>query len=239
MGGDVIQVLIRLMILHTTLPVCTESHSPILPSASARPTDLLSRLVAGSPIEGVELRRLKMNHDQRGCFTEVFQEHWKTCIKPVQWSIVHSQENVFRGLHLHRRHDEYISLISGRASVGLRDLRPWSPTCGAWSLHELHGADMACLTFPIGLLHGWYFHEASVHLQSVSEAYIDYGKEDNWACHWSDPALEIPWPFTDPILANRASDFPTMQGLVDALGEWAPPEPQAYSEVAGQSAESG
>ena len=89
-----------------------------------------SKLVAGTAIHGVELRPLKMNFDARGCFTEVFQDHWNSCIKPVQWSVVHSEPNVFRGLHLHRCHDEYISVIVGRASVGLRDVRPWSPPMG-------------------------------------------------------------------------------------------------------------
>lgn len=193
------------------VPASTAFH----PSASEK-----SRLIDGVPIEGVELRRLKMNPDFRGCFTEVFQEAWGTCIKPVQWSIVHSLPNVFRGLHLHRRHDEYVAVISGKMTVGLRDLRPWSSTKNRWSLYELHGDDLACLTFPIGLLHGWYAHDPVIHLQAVSESYLDYGSSDNWGCHWSDPALEIPWPFTDPILANRASDFPTMDGLIAALGEW-------------------
>jgi dTDP-4-dehydrorhamnose 3,5-epimerase len=182
-----------------------------------------ARLVAGTVIRGVELRRLKMNYDRRGCFTEAFQENWKTCIKPVQWSVVHSQANVFRGLHMHRDHAEYIAVLSGQASVGLRDLRPWSPTKGAWSLYELNGASLACLTFPPGLLHGWYFSEASVHLQAVSESYADYGASDNWGCHWADPALEIPWPFTKPILAQRASHFPSLKILVDTLGDWGPP----------------
>jgi len=186
---------------------------------------LQSGLKSGGTIEGVEFRRLKMNPDFRGCFTEVFQEHWKTCIRPVQWSVVHSQRNVFRGVHLHRRHDEYISVLVGHASVGLRDIRPWSATAGVWSLYELYGDDLACIIFPLGLLHGWYFHEKSIHLQAVSEAYIDYGTQDNWGCHWSDPALQIPWPFTHPVLAQRASDFPTMSGLLDALGTWGPPEP--------------
>lgn len=183
-----------------------------------------SKLAAGTVIDGVEFRPLKMNFDARGCFTEVFQDYWQTCIKPVQWSVVQSKPNVFRGLHLHRDHDEYISVMSGRASVGLRDVRPWSPTNGAWSLYELHGADLACITFPPGLLHGWYFHEATVHLQAVSEAYADYGDSDNWGCHWTDPDLEIPWPFTDPILARRASDFPSLKDTIAAMGDWGPPQ---------------
>lgn len=182
----------------------------------------ISRLIAGQPINGVELRRFKMNHDARGCFTEVFQKHWRTCIEPVQWSIVQSKPNVFRGLHLHRQHDEYVAPITGRMTVGLRDLRPWSATRGVWTMYELFGDDQAGVTFPLGLLHGWYFHEETIHLQAVSESYADYATVDNWGCHWSDPALEFSWPFTDPILAQRASDFPTMAALEKALGEWGP-----------------
>ena len=91
-------------------------------------------------------------------------------------------------------------------------------------MYELSGSELACVTFPLGVLHGWYFHEDSIHLQAVSEAYIDYGKDDNWGCHWSDPALEIPWPIAEePVVTTRAGDFPTMKALVEALGEWGPP----------------
>jgi dTDP-4-dehydrorhamnose 3,5-epimerase len=118
--------------------------------------------------------------------------------------------------------------MQGRATVGLRDLRPWSPTRGAWAMFDLSGAELACVTFPLGVLHGWYFHDETIHLQAVSEAYVDYGKDDNWGCLWSDPALEIPWPFTaEPIITTRAGDFPTMQALVEALGEWGPPQQKA------------
>jgi dTDP-4-dehydrorhamnose 3,5-epimerase len=186
-------------------------------------TKIRSRQVGGGNIEGVNLRALSMNRDFRGCFTEVFQEYWQVGMKPVQWSLVHSQAEVLRGVHLHRRHDEYILPVVGKLTVGLRDLRPWSSTRNQWAMYELLGSDLACLTFPIGILHGWYFHEATIHLQAVSEAYVDYGKDDNWGCHWSDPALEIPWPCADPILAQRATDFPTMAGLEAALGEWSAP----------------
>ena len=180
-----------------------------------------SRLVAGHQIEGVELRLLDMRRDQRGSFTEVFQADWQSGIAPVQWSVVHSRAGVFRGMHLHRRHDEYFAVVSGRASVGLRDIRPRSATLEAWSLYELSDTELACLIFPSGLLHGWYFHEASIHLQAVSEPYSDYAGDDNWGCRWSDPALEIPWPFTDePIVTERAQTFPSLDELVVLLGTW-------------------
>lgn len=190
-------------------------------SKAAEPDYARSRVVAGSAIDGVALRRLNMHPDHRGCFTEVFQRSWNTCITPAQWSVVHSHAGVFRGVHLHRRHAEYFSVLQGRASVGLRDIRPWSPTRDCWVMYELSGADLACITFPLGILHGWYFHEDTLHLQAVSEVYVDYGKDDNWGCVWSDPALQIPWPITsEPIVTYRAGDFPSMRTLIDALGEW-------------------
>lgn len=33
-----------------------------------------------------------MHRDDRGGFTEVFQDHWKTGLKPVQWSVAQNLE---------------------------------------------------------------------------------------------------------------------------------------------------
>jgi len=177
-----------------------------------------SKLTAGQPIEGVELKNLTMHRDARGSFTEVFQEHWGTVLKPCQWSVVHSVENVFRGCHLHLRHDEYFCLLQGEASVGLRDERPNSPTFGNWQLYRLHGADLAALVFPVGLVHGWYFYTESMHLQAVSESYVDYGADDNFGVHWSDPSLEIPWQIDrEPLLAERAAGFGTLAEMRAAV----------------------
>ena len=100
-------------------------------------------LVASSLLEGVEYRELTMHHDERGAFTEVFQECWNTVIKPVQWSVVKSAAGVFRGMHLHLRHDEYFTLLVGGACVGLRDIRRASSTSGRWALYEFSGESLA------------------------------------------------------------------------------------------------
>ena len=184
---------------------------------AAQATDVRSHRVSGSDIQGVELRPVPMHKDIRGCFTEVFQESWGTVIDPCQWSVVDSQTNVFRGCHLHLRHDEYFCLLTGESSLGLRDARPQSPTFGNWQLYRLFGEDRAVLTFPAGLVHGWYFHQPSLHLQAVSESYVDYHKDDNFGVHWADPALEIPWPISEPVLAERAASFGTLEELMAAI----------------------
>ncbi|SDW78296.1 dTDP-4-dehydrorhamnose 3,5-epimerase family protein [Thiocapsa roseopersicina] len=182
-------------------------------------TNPLSRLIAGRPLEGAELHRIAAQKDRRGSFAEIFQEHWGSCIAPVQWSFVRSEPEVLRGMHLHLRHDEYFCCLEGKVFLGLRDLRGTSPTRDQWSLYELHGEDPAALTFPRGILHGWYFPERSLHIQAVSEAYCDYGGDDNWGCHWADPELQIPWPQTHAILSDSAANFPTLQGLRACLSD--------------------
>lgn len=177
----------------------------------------VSSLIAGHLLHGVDFKALYEHKDERGSFTEVFQQEWGTCLMPTQWSMVRSEANVFRGMHLHRRHDEYFSLIEGHCLVGLRDIRPGSPTCHQSALYELVGSDLKALVFPRGLLHGWYFFTPSIHIQAVSESFVHYGNNDNWGCHWSDPALELPWSISDPVVSDRANQFPSLNQLLTDL----------------------
>jgi dTDP-4-dehydrorhamnose 3,5-epimerase len=166
-------------------------------------------------IEGACLRRLDVHDDARGSFTEFFSRSWSAGDSPAQSSVVTSNAGVLRGMHLHRRHDEGFLLLKGRVSVGLRDIRPGSPTEGVSSLFEFSGDDLIYLTFPRGIVHGWFFHEPSIHLQSVSETFADYGDDDNLGCHWSDPALDIPWPGRPTLVAKRADEFGSLAALLE------------------------
>lgn len=189
-----------------------------------------SRLISGEEIYQTELKKVKEHKDYRGSFSEIFQEYWNTCIEPVQWSLVKSKENVFRGMHLHKRHDEYFCLLTGHCLLALKDIRSGSPTEGAYSLYELFEEDLAALSFPKGLLHGWYFYTPSIHVQAVSEAYVDYGKDDNHGVIWNAPDLGIPWPMDEVVLSERAQDFPTEAELKDSLGDWQPFD-KSYQEL--------
>ncbi len=167
-----------------------------------------SKLINGSEIKGVLFKKLSEQTDSRGSFTEIFQKHWNAAlIEGVQWSVVKSKPKVFRGMHLHRRHDEFFCLIKGKCLVGLKDIRPGSSTENDYSLYELNEKDLSSLIFPAGLLHGWYFFEDSIHIQSVSESYTDYKNDDNIGCVWNDPDLGIPWPFNKVEISERAKNF--------------------------------
>jgi dTDP-4-dehydrorhamnose 3,5-epimerase len=65
---------------------------------------------------------------------------------------------------------------------------------------ELRGDDMSGIRVPVGVMHGFYFHEPSMHIYGV-DSYFD--PDDDLACHWADPRLGIAWPCRDPVLSER------------------------------------
>jgi dTDP-4-dehydrorhamnose 3,5-epimerase len=169
--------------------------------------------------DGVELRPLTMNRDSRGSFTELFRVEWDTGLSPVQWNAVSSEPGTLRGVHLHIRHDDYLTVLKGRACVGLRDLRRGSPTEELSVLVELTEDPLAALVIPHGVAHGFYFPEPSLHLYAVTK-YWDV--DDELACHWADPALEISWPAEPTNVSERDA---TAQSLAELLDELEPLQP--------------
>jgi dTDP-4-dehydrorhamnose 3,5-epimerase len=163
---------------------------------------------------GLLVRDLEPHRDDRGSFTELHRLEWDTEIAPVQWNAVRSSPGVLRGVHVHVRHDDYLTVFAGRATIGLRDLRPDSPTSGLATTVELDGEHPQAITIPHGVAHGFYFRVASVHIYAVSE-YWD--PEDELGCRWDDPALEIAWGPEAPHLSPRDATLPPFRELLDTL----------------------
>ena len=172
-----------------------------------------SRVLDGELPEGAVLRSLDPCQDERGRFTEIFKSSWKLPIAPVQWSAVTSCARALRGMYCHVRHDEAIVVLGGSAAIGLFDLRADSATANRSCMVYLCATQPACLTFPAGVVHGWYFFEDSLHLQLVSEEFQDYRTDDNLGCRWSDPALELDWFDPAPIVTRRAAAFGSLDEM--------------------------
>jgi dTDP-4-dehydrorhamnose 3,5-epimerase len=160
--------------------------------------------------QGVELRALEPHADDRGRFTELFREEWGAGVAPVQWNAVTSEAGVLRGVHVHVRHDDYLVVHAGTATVGLCDLRADSPTSGLATCVEMTGEEPAGLAIPHGVAHGFYFHEPSLHIYAVSR-YWD--PSDELGCRWDDPDLGIPWPQPDARLSPRDAALPSLADL--------------------------
>ena len=164
--------------------------------------------------DGVVLRPLTTHVDRRGSFTEIFRDEWDTGVRPIQWNAVQSSARTLRGVHVHRVHDDYLILLQGQASIGLRDLRPDSPTRDLATLVTLSGRILQALVIPRGVAHGFYFHEPSLHVYSVTEY---WQLNDELGCRWDDPDLRIPWPAPDPILSRRDADLGSLTSLLETL----------------------
>ncbi|MBI4446860.1 MAG: dTDP-4-dehydrorhamnose 3,5-epimerase family protein [Acidobacteria bacterium] len=168
---------------------------------------------------GVEVRSLSMHPDDRGVFTEIFRKEWNTRVVPIQWNMVRSEKGVLRGVHVHIRHDDYLVVASGRATVGLRDLRRGSLTEAMALRIDLDGSRLQAVTIPRGVAHGFYFHEPSIHIYAVSR-YWDV--EDELCCHWADPHLKIPWEIKEVRLSERDQQAPPLRELLKQLEPWQP-----------------
>lgn len=178
------------------------SVDPATATAGMLPHDLL-------------LTPLEPHGDDRGTFLELFRADWATGVEPVQWNAVHSAAGVLRGVHVHPRHDDYLTVVRGRATVGLRDLRDGSPTAGAAARVERDAARPCAISIPHGVAHGFYFHQPSTHVYAVSH-YWDTA--DELGCRWDDPALEIPWPQGTAQLSPRDETLPPLAGALGAPG---------------------
>ena len=167
--------------------------------------------------DGVQLMSLAKHADERGVFTELFRQSWFSTLTPVQWNAVQSRANVLRGVHVHLRHADYVTVVSGRAVFGLCDLRSESPTSGLRATIEVDGHDMAAIIIPPGVAHGFYFPEPSVHVYAVSE-YWDV--EDELGCHFADPDLSLGWPSSTPLLSERDATLPPLSHLMSRIASW-------------------
>jgi dTDP-4-dehydrorhamnose 3,5-epimerase len=149
---------------------------------------------------GVRLHELVPHGDERGVFTELFRTSWELEVAPVQWNVVRTGANVLRGVHVHHRHADYLTLVDGRATIGLSDLREESPTDGLSAVVEFDAAAPAALVIPPGVAHGFYFAAPSIHVYAVSH---EWDPSDELGCRWDDPDLEIAWPCSAPLISPR------------------------------------
>jgi len=168
---------------------------------------------------GVERRPLVIQRDARGSFSELYRAEWGVGLDPIQWSVTASRASTLRGMRVHPRHDDYLVVVQGRISVGLRDLRPGSPTENRSAVIELCGNDPAGLFIPHGVAHGFYSHDASIYVLGVS-SYFD--EADELGFHWADPALEIRWPATSPTVSDRDATLPPLSSLAGLIAPWQP-----------------
>jgi dTDP-4-dehydrorhamnose 3,5-epimerase len=82
---------------------------------------------------------------------------------------------------------------------------------------ELSSESPSAMTVPPGVLHGLYFPVDSILLTVESRV---YDPEEEVACQWDDPELDIPWPFSAPILSDTDRVAQSYREMMAAIEPW-------------------
>jgi dTDP-4-dehydrorhamnose 3,5-epimerase len=156
--------------------------------------------------------------DSRGWFfefykNEVFQQAG-IGYRFSQENISFSRKGVVRGLHFQLAPYEQaklVSVLSGKVLDVVVDLRKGSPTFGKSYTCELDGERHNLLMVPEGFAHGFAALEDSLFMYKTSNL---YNREAECGIRWNDPALNINWPFADPVLSDKDRLLPTFDELL-------------------------
>jgi dTDP-4-dehydrorhamnose 3,5-epimerase len=154
---------------------------------------------------GVALTKLEIHEDERGRFAEImratqFPETF------VQSNHSYSKTGVVRGLHYHQHQADLWYVVTGRARVGLADLRVPGEITTATLV--LEGASPHSLYIPHGVAHGF---AAMTDVNLVYWVTNYYDSSDEYGVAWNDPTLAINWDIAEPIISERDQANPPLK----------------------------
>ena len=180
--------------------------------------------VSSTDLEGVLLFEPRVFKDDRGFFTETWNERefdkWVPGTRFVQDNYSRSVRNTLRGLHyqITQAQGKLIRVARGEIYDVAVDLRESSPTFGKWTGDYISGENLKQLWIPEGFAHG--FLVLSDEADVVYKCTDFYHPEGERTVLWNDPAIGIKWPLksgTVPLLSakdrqgvsiDRAERFP-------------------------------
>lgn len=153
--------------------------------------------------------------DDRGWFAEVYKrtEFAANGIAAdfCQDNHSHSAEKgTLRGLHFQVSpfaQGKLIRVVAGEIYDVAVDIRKGSTTFGRWASTTLSATGLAMLWIPEGFAHG--FQTLTPHTEVIYKTTTEYSRPHERGLRWDDPALAIPWPIAEPVLAPRDREWPS------------------------------
>lgn len=167
--------------------------------------------IENTPLKDCFILHPTVFEDERGYFYEKFNEqkfHELTGMNRhfVQDNISKSSYGVLRGLHLQKGEHAQAKLVScleGKVWDVAVDLRPDSPSFGAWYGVELTGENKVQFYIPRGFAHGFaVLSETAIFAYKCDNF---YNKASEGGILWNDPDLAIDWklPLDKIILSEK------------------------------------
>ncbi len=106
-------------------------------------------------IDGVMIKKLKVNADERGCLTEILRADEEIFTKFGQIYLSKNYPGVIRAWHYHKKQDDYWAGIQGMIKTVMYDARESSPTYGEVQEVFMGEQNMVLLKIPVGVMHGY------------------------------------------------------------------------------------
>lgn len=167
---------------------------------------------AEAAIVGVSVHPIEAIDDIRGSLREIHRDDWNLAPRPVQWDLVISRPQVLRGVHVHRLRWDYIIVVAGHATIGLKDLRRRRGSFDRKMLIDVDGERPTVVTIPPGVAHGIFANNELKYLYGLTVAWD--GSDEDLGCRYDDPDLGIKWPSPSPIVLPRDLALPEFATLL-------------------------
>lgn len=159
-------------------------------------------------IQGCFIIEPRVFEDRRGFFLETYQAERYSKMLNIDLAFIQdnhsrSQMGVLRGLHFQQTKPQgkLVRVVVGEVFDVAVDIRPDSPTFGQWQGVYLSEKNKKQLWIPPGLAHGFAVVSEVADLEYKCTDYYD--PTDEACLAWNDPALNIDWPISDPILSEK------------------------------------
>ena len=172
------------------------------------------KYIKDNKFEGVLLGKRDKFSDNRGWFSEIYDESWLD-VKFTKDNVSRSKPGVLRGLHFQNPNPQgkLVTVLQGYVHDFIVDLRMDSETFGEYGAYEINSSNgYESLYVPEGFAHGFYVKpgdDAIFHYKCTA----DYSPENEHVLNFFDPELNIDYNFGE-IIANkkdlqgkRLSDF--------------------------------
>lgn len=128
----------------------------------------------------------------------------------VQDNFSLSVRGTLRGLHYQLEHAQakLIQVFRGSVYDVVVDIRRGSTSFGQWAGMHLSDENKRQLFLPEGFAHGFCVMSETAHVLYKCTDF--YAPDDEGGILWSDPALAIDWPVSEPLLSEKDSQYPCL-----------------------------
>ncbi|MGG4553695.1 dTDP-4-dehydrorhamnose 3,5-epimerase [Paenibacillus humicus] len=166
-------------------------------------------------LEGASLLEPVVHGDHRGFFMESYNEQVMKQLG-VNYQFIQDNQSlsaepgVLRGLHYQlnpKAQTKLIRVLTGAIYDVILDIRRSSPTFGQWIGVILSEHNKRQLLVPKGFAHGFCTLVPNTQVLYKVDEY--YSPEHDRGILWNDPALNIDWPVSEPLLSDKDRNHPT------------------------------